>query len=301
MVEGDIRHPLDLSKAFATGWGRFDAVIHFAGLKAVAQSVHEPLLYWDVNVGGSQHLLAAMAEHGCHTLVFSSSATVYGLPERIPIPETAAVLPINPYGHTKAAVERMLADLAASEGSQPPGSKAPPSGGWRIARLRYFNPVGAHPSGRIGEDPQGPPDNLFPYVSQVALGRRPRLQVFGGDWPTPDGTGIRDYIHVMDLAEGHLATLEALWNEPPQLLTLNLGSGCGYSVLEVVRAFERASGRAVAFDLVTRRAGDAAHSVADPSEALRRLGWRARRDLGQMCADGWAWQQRHPQGYRSAN
>ncbi len=301
VVEGDIRHPLDLSKAFATGRGQFDAVIHFAGLKAVAQSVHEPLLYWDVNVGGSQHLLAAMAEHGCHTLVFSSSATVYGLPERIPIPETAAVLPINPYGHTKAAVERMLADLAASESSPPPASEAPRSGGWRIARLRYFNPVGAHPSGRIGEDPHGPPNNLFPYVSQVALGRRPRLQVFGGDWPTPDGTGIRDYIHVMDLAEGHLATLEALWNEPPQLLTLNLGSGCGYSVLEVVRAFERASGRAVAFDLVTRRAGDAAHSVADPSEALRRLGWRARRDLGQMCADGWAWQQRHPQGYRSAN
>ena len=300
VVEGDIRHPEDLSKAFATGRGRFDAVIHFAGLKAVAQSVHEPLLYWDVNVGGSQHLLAAMAEHGCRTLVFSSSATVYGLPERIPIPETAAVLPINPYGHTKAAVERMLADLAASESSPPPASEAARSGGWRIARLRYFNPVGAHPSGRIGEDPQGPPDNLFPYVSQVALGRRPRLQVFGGDWPTPDGTGIRDYIHVMDLAEGHLATLEALWNEPPQLLTLNLGSGRGYSVLEVVRAFERASGRVVAFDLVARREGDAAHSVADSSEALRRLGWRVRRDLGQMCADGWRWQQHHPQGYRSA-
>lgn len=300
VVEGDIRRPLDLSKAFATGWGRFDAVIHFAGLKAVAQSVHEPLLYWDVNVGGSQHLLAAMAEHGCHTLVFSSSATVYGLPERIPIPETAAVLPINPYGHTKAAVERMLADLAASDGRQPAESGERRSGGWRIARLRYFNPVGAHSSGRIGEDPQGPPDNLFPYVSQVALGRRPRLQVFGGDWPTPDGTGIRDYIHVMDLAEGHLATLEALWNEPPQLLTLNLGSGRGYSVLEVVRAFERASDRMVPFDLVARRAGDAAHSVADSSEALRRLGWRARRDLSQMCADGWAWQQRHPQGYRSA-
>jgi UDP-glucose 4-epimerase len=225
---------------------------------------------------------------------------VYGLPERIPIPETAAVLPINPYGHTKAAVERMLADLAASDGRQAPEGGEPRSGGWRIARLRYFNPVGAHSSGRIGEDPQGPPDNLFPYVSQVALGRRPRLQVFGGDWPTPDGTGIRDYIHVMDLAEGHLATLEALWNEPPQLLTLHLGSGRGYSVLEVVRAFERASDRMVPFDLVARRAGDAAHSVADSSEALRRLGWWARRDLSQMCADGWAWQQRHPQGYRSA-
>jgi UDP-glucose 4-epimerase len=260
-------------------------VIHFAGLKAVAQSVHQPLLYWDVNVGGSTQLLSAMARHGCHTLVFSSSATVYGFPETIPIQETAPVLPINPYGHTKAAVEQMLADLATSETH------------WRIARLRYFNPVGAHPSGRIGENPLGPPDNLFPYVSQVAVGRIPRLQIYGDDWPTADGTGIRDYIHVMDLAEGHLAALEVLWNEQPQLLTLNLGSGIGHSVLEVVRAFEAVSGREVPYGVVPRRAGDAARSVADPSEAERRLGWRTRRDLDTMCRDGWAWQSSHPDGF----
>jgi UDP-glucose 4-epimerase len=215
----------------------------------------------------------------------------------VPIPETAAIRPINPYGHTKAAVERMLADLAASaglgEGAEDAGMAQP----WRIAALRYFNPVGAHPSGRIGENPLGPPDNLFPYVSQVAVGRRKQLRIFGGDWPSGDGTGIRDYIHVMDLAEGHRAALEALWREPPQLLTLNLGSGRGHSVLEVVRAFEAASGRPVPFELVGRRAGDAAQSVADASEAERRLGWRARRDLDAMCRDGWAWQSANPHGY----
>ncbi|MFZ0407089.1 MAG: UDP-glucose 4-epimerase GalE [Cyanobium sp.] len=297
LVAGDIRDRRDLERVFSNGSGRFDAVIHFAGLKAVDQSLAKPLLYWDVNVGGSRSLLAAMADHDCHTLVYSSSATVYGYPERLPIPETAPVVPINPYGHTKAAVEQMLADLAASERGQPLGEGGPRSAGWRIARLRYFNPVGAHPSGRIGEDPLGPPSNLFPHVSQVAVGRLPRLKIFGADWPTPDGTGIRDYIHVMDLAEGHLAALETLWREPPQLLTLNLGSGRGYSVLEVVRAFEQASGRSVPFELLARRNGDAAHSVADPSEAARRLGWRARRELAQMCADGWAWQQANPRGY----
>jgi UDP-glucose 4-epimerase len=285
VIEGDLRQPSSLDRAFAAMAGRCDAVIHFAGLKAVAQSVQQPLLYWDVNVGGSTQLLRAMARHSCHTLVFSSSATVYGFPETLPIQEAAPVLPINPYGHTKAAVERMLADLAASETH------------WRIASLRYFNPVGAHPSGRIGENPLGPPDNLFPYVSQVAVGRMPRLQIYGDDWPTADGTGIRDYIHVMDLAEGHRAALEVLWNENPQLLTLNLGSGIGHSVLEVVRAFEAASGRKVPYDVVPRRAGDAAMSVADPSEAARRLGWRTRRDLEAMCRDGWAWQRTHPDGF----
>ena len=285
VIEGDLRQQSSLDRAFSAIAGRCDAVIHFAGLKAVAQSVHQPLLYWDVNVGGSTQLLSAMARHGCHTLVFSSSATVYGFPETIPIQETAPVLPINPYGHTKAAVEQMLADLATSETH------------WRIARLRYFNPVGAHPSGQIGENPLGPPDNLFPYVSQVAVGRRDKLLIYGSDWPTMDGTGIRDYIHVMDLAEGHRDALEALWNAPPQLLTLNLGSGRGHSVLEVVRAFESASGRPVPYELVGRRAGDAAQSVADPSEAMRQLGWRAQRDLATMCRDGWAWQQRNPLGY----
>jgi UDP-glucose 4-epimerase len=295
LVEGDIRDPLTLDQAFRSTPGAYDAVIHFAGLKAVAQSVHQPLLYWDVNVGGSQRLLAAMERHGCHTLVFSSSATVYGFPERIPIPETAALQPINPYGHTKAAVEQMLADLAANLSGTTGGGPCP----WRLARLRYFNPVGAHPSGQIGENPLGPPDNLFPYVSQVAVGRRESLRIFGADWPTPDGTGIRDYIHVMDLAEGHLAALETLWNEAPQLLTLNLGSGHGHSVLEVVRAFEAASGRQVPFDLVPRRAGDAAQSVADPAEAERRLGWRTQRDLAAMCRDGWNWQSLNPEGYEA--
>lgn len=305
LVEGDIRSAGSLAEAFTPAGGEpeaIDAVIHFAGLKAVAQSVRQPLHYWDVNVGGSRNLLSAMAAHGCRTLVFSSSATVYGYPERVPIPETAALRPINPYGHTKAAVEQLLTDLAASAAaSGPPGA----DGGreaehpWRIAALRYFNPVGAHPSGRIGENPLGPPDNLFPFVSQVAVGRRPRLLIYGDDWPTPDGTGIRDYIHVMDLAEGHLAALEVLWKEDPQLLTLNLGSGRGHSVLEVVRAFEAACGRAVPYELVGRRLGDAASSVADPSEAERRLGWRTRRDLASMCRDGWAWQSANPEGYGS--
>ena len=264
-----------------------EAVIHFAGLKSVGESIADPLVYWEVNVAGSLQLLAAMRAHGCRTIVFSSSATVYGIPEQVPIPETAPVRPINPYGQTKAAVEQLLADLAASEP------------GWRIARLRYFNPVGAHPSGRLGEDPQGTPNNLFPFVSQVAVGRRERLQVYGGDWPTPDGSGVRDYIHVMDLAEGHLAALETLLSEEPQLLTANLGSGQGHSVLEVVAAFAQASGRPVPYQLVNRRAGDAACSLADPTFAASRLGWRTQRSLDEMCRDGWAWQQANPKGHSS--
>jgi UDP-glucose 4-epimerase len=236
-------------------------------------------------VAGSRCLLAAMQRQGCRTLVFSSSATLYGLPEQVPIAESAPIQPINPYGHTKAAVEQLLADLAASEA------------GWRIARLRYFNPVGAHPSGRIGEDPLGPPNNLFPFISQVAVGRRPELQVFGADWPTPDGSGVRDYIHVMDLAEGHRAALHTLLAEPPQLLTLNLGSGQGHSVLELVKAFEAASGRAVPYRMVDRRPGDAASTVANPELAAQRLGWRTQRSLNEICRDGWAWQQANPQGY----
>jgi UDP-glucose 4-epimerase len=228
-----------------------------------------------------------MQAHGCRNLVFSSSATLYGIPELVPIPESAPIQPINPYGHSKAAVEQLLDDLVASEP------------GWRIARLRYFNPVGAHPSGRIGEDPRGIPNNLFPFVSQVAVGRRNCLQVFGGDWPTPDGSGVRDYIHVMDLAEGHRAALDVLLAEPPQLLSLNLGSGQGHSVLEVVRAFEVASGRSVPYTVVERRDGDAASTFADPRLAAIRLGWRTRRSLQEMCRDGWAWQQANPEGYGS--
>jgi UDP-glucose 4-epimerase len=287
VVEGDIRSAVDLDRAFAAAPGGepFDAVIHFAGLKAVGESVRDPLRYWDVNLAGTRQLLATMQARGCRTLVFSSSATLYGYPEAVPIPETAPIQPINPYGHSKAAVEQLLADLNASEP------------GWRIARLRYFNPVGAHPSGRIGEDPSGIPNNLFPFVSQVAVGRRERLQVFGGDWPTPDGSGIRDYIHVMDLADGHRAALDVLLAEPPQLLSLNLGSGMGHSVLEVVQAFEAASGRPVPYTVVQRRDGDAASTVADPALAAERLGWRTRRSLADMCRDGWCWQQANPQGY----
>ena len=289
VIEGDIRSELDLGKAFsacsALGGKPADAVIHFAGLKAVGESVAEPLSYWDVNLSGSRQLVGAMQAHGCRSLVFSSSATLYGYPETVPIQETAAIAPINPYGHSKAAVEQLLADVAASEP------------GWRIARLRYFNPVGAHPSGRIGEDPSGTPNNLFPFVSQVAVGQRELLQVFGGDWPTPDGSGVRDYIHVMDLAEGHRAALDVLLAEGPQLLTLNLGSGEGHSVLEVAAAFEAASGRPVPLKIVERRPGDAAITVADPSLAAQRLGWRTSRSLADMCRDGWAWQSANPNGY----
>ena len=289
IIEGDIRSEHDLEQAFtacsALDGKPADAVIHFAGLKAVGESVAEPLRYWDVNLSGSRQLVGAMQAHGCRTLVFSSSATLYGYPATVPVPETAAIAPINPYGHSKAAVEQLLADVAASES------------GWRIARLRYFNPVGAHPSGRIGEDPSGIPNNLFPFVSQVAVGRRAQLQVFGGNWPTPDGSGVRDYIHVMDLAEGHRAALDVLLAEGPQLLTLNLGSGEGHSVLEVAAAFEGASGRPMPLKIVERRPGDAAITVADPSLAAQRLGWRTTRTLVDMCRDGWAWQSANPEGY----
>ncbi|QNJ21560.1 UDP-glucose 4-epimerase [Synechococcus sp. MIT S9220] len=287
--QGDIRDPAGLEDLFssaASADAAVDAVIHFAGLKAVGESVREPLRYWDVNLTGSRCLLAAMNAHDCRTLVFSSSATLYGYPECVPIPEEAPIQPINPYGHSKAAVEQLLHDLAASAPNE-----------WRIACLRYFNPVGAHPSGEIGEDPLGTPNNLFPFVSQVAVGRRKSLKVFGGDWPTSDGTGVRDYIHVMDLAEGHLAALNYLLSEPAQLLTLNLGSGQGASVLEVVHAFERASGRKVPYEMVARRDGDAPITVADPSLALQQLGWQTQRSLDDICRDGWAWQSANPAGY----
>ncbi len=288
-IKGDIRDSSCLEKVFTDAKNSsqpIEAVIHFAGLKAVGESVREPLRYWDVNLTGSRCLLAAMSLHDCRTLVFSSSATLYGYPKDVPIPETTPIQPINPYGHSKAAVEQLLHDLVVSAPNQ-----------WRIACLRYFNPVGAHPSGKIGEDPLGTPNNLFPFVSQVAVGRRKSLQVFGSDWPTNDGTGVRDYIHVMDVAEGHCAALNCLLTEPPQLLTLNLGSGKGASVLEMVHAFELASGRKVAYELVARRDGDAAITVADPSLALQRLGWRTQRSLNEICRDGWAWQSANPAGY----
>ena len=288
-VRGDIRDGQCLEQVFSDAAAHLrpiEAVVHFAGLKAVGESVQNPLHYWDVNVGGTVCLLQAMQVFGCRTLVFSSSATLYGYPDEVPIKECAPIQPINPYGHTKAAVERLLNDLAASAPEQ-----------WRIACLRYFNPVGAHPTGRIGEDPLGRPNNLFPFVSQVAVGRRPEIEVFGGDWPTADGTCIRDYIHVMDLAEGHRAALSTLLQEPPQVLTLNLGSGHGASVLEVIQAFETACGRPIHHSIQQRRPGDAAITVADPAAAKARLGWSTRRNLHDICRDGWAWQSANPSGY----
>jgi UDP-glucose 4-epimerase len=283
-------HQVDLCDAAAVdrvfAAERPDAVIHFAGLKAVGESIQVPLRYYGNNLAGTLVLLEAMHRHGCRQLVFSSSATVYGDPERVPIPETARLNATNPYGRTKLFIEEMLRDLAVSEA------------GWRIILLRYFNPVGAHPSGLIGEDPAGIPNNLMPFALQVAVGRRPYLSIFGGDWPTPDGTGVRDYIHVVDLAQGHLAALATL----PRIdgcVPVNLGTGRGSSVLDAVKALAAASGRDVPYRIIGRRAGDVASSYADAASAATLLGWKARLDLAAMCRDGWNWQQRNPDGYRS--
>lgn len=274
-VEGDVRDREHLARVLReTG---SDGVIHFAALKAVGESVREALAYYDVNVGGTLALCQAMAAAGVYSLVFSSSATVYGDPASLPIREDFPRSTTNPYGASKLILEDMLADVAAADPR------------WRIARLRYFNPIGAHESGLIGEAPSGIPNNLLPYIAQVACGQREKLSVFGGDYPTPDGTGVRDYIHVVDLAEGHLAALDYLAANPG-LLTVNLGTGRGYSVLEIVRAFERASGRAVPYEIVARRAGDIAACYADPTLARERLGWSARRNLDAMCRDAWRWQ-----------
>jgi UDP-glucose 4-epimerase len=261
-----------------------DATIHFAGLKAVGESVARPLTYFENNVGGSVTLLQALADANVKRFVFSSSATVYGDPESVPISESARLSVTNPYGRSKLMVEQVLQDLTRSDPS------------WAIGMLRYFNPVGAHPSGRIGEDPRGIPNNLMPFVAQVAAGRRARLSVFGGDYPTPDGTGVRDYIHVVDLARGHLAALKKLF-ESGEGFTVNLGTGKGYSVLEIVRAFEQASGRAVPYDIVARRPGDIAVCYANPSLARSLLDWQAEKGLEQMCADHWRWQSRNPAGF----
>ncbi len=262
---------------------RIDAAVHFAASKSVGESVARPLAYYANNLGGLIALCEAMRAHGAQRLVFSSSATVYGQPERLPIGEDAPLAATNPYGQTKLMAEQILRDLGVAEP------------GWQTACLRYFNPVGAHESGRIGEDPRGVPNNLMPYVAQVAVGRQARLQVFGHDYPTPDGTGVRDYIHVMDLADGHVAALRRLFDAAGSF-TVNLGTGIGHSVLELVRAYEQASGRPVPYVLGPRRPGDAAACYADPRRATELLGWRARRDLATMCADSWRWQQLNPAG-----
>ena len=268
--------------------GRFDAVLHFAGLKAVGESVSQPLRYFHNNVTGTLVLLEVMDQHQVRTLVFSSSATVYGDPHAVPITEDFPLSATNPYGRSKLMIEEILRDLHRAEPS------------WRVGILRYFNPVGAHPSGRIGEDPDGIPNNLLPYVAQVAVGRLPELAVFGNDYPTPDGTGVRDYIHVMDLAEGHVRALDRL-AASPGLHVWNLGTGRGYSVLEMVAAFERASGRKVPYWVAPRRAGDVAACWADPGRAREELGWTASRGLDEMCADAWRWQAANPHGYPDAS
>jgi UDP-glucose 4-epimerase len=274
-AEVDIRDRTGLEKVF--GGHKIDAVMHFAGLKAVGESVAQPLRYYDNNVSGSVVLFEAMGKFGVKTIVFSSSATVYGDPASVPIREDFPLSATNPYGRSKLMIEEILRDLY----------KAGPD--WRIALLRYFNPVGAHESGLIGEDPSGTPNNLVPYIAQVATGRREKLHVYGGDYPTPDGTGMRDYIHVVDLALGHVKTLDKLATGSG-VVTYNLGTGRGNSVLEMVRAFEQASGRPIPYAIVDRRPGDIAKCYADPSRAREELGWTAERDIAQMCADAWRYQ-----------
>lgn len=279
----DIRDREGLRRVFADRCP--DAVVHFAGLKAVGESTEKPLSYYQNNIAGTAVLCEVMAEFGVKQLVFSSSATVYGNPKSLPIREDFPLGATNPYGRTKLFIEEMLRDLYASDPS------------WRIALLRYFNPIGAHPSGLIGEDPRDIPNNLFPFVTQVAVGRRSRLAVFGDDYPTPDGTGVRDYIHVVDLALGHLKALERL-SRGTGLVACNLGTGRGYSVLEMIRTFERVAGVKVPYEVVGRRPGDIAACYADPSRAEKELGWKASHSLEDMCRDGWGWQQENPHGYK---
>ncbi len=284
-IEGDIRDSAKLDMLFSKQ--RIDAVIHFAGLKAVGESVEKPLEYYDNNVVGTLRLLEAMKKHNCKKIVFSSSATVYGDPESVPIKEDFPVGgTTNPYGTSKYMIERILQDLQKSDSS------------FKIAILRYFNPVGAHKSGLIGEDPNGIPNNLMPFISQVAVGKREFLNVFGNDYPTVDGTGVRDYIHVVDLAKAHVKAIEYLQKPKYNPLIVNLGTGKGYSVLEIVAAFSKACGREIPYKITARRAGDIAECYADPSFAKEELGWKANLGIEDMCQDSWRWQSRNPQGYR---
>ena len=282
LIEGDIRDEACLRVLFSDH--DFDAVIHFAGLKAVGESNAQPVQYYDNNVNGTLTLLRAMAEHEVYTMVFSSSATVYGDPDVVPIREDAPLGPTNPYGRSKLMVEQVLTDLQRSDER------------WSVTLLRYFNPVGAHASGRIGEDPHGIPNNLMPYISQVAVGKLERLRIFGDDYPTPDGTGVRDYIHVVDLARGHLAALDRHHGDAG-CHVYNLGTGQGVSVLEMRAAFERASGQPIPFIFTDRRPGDIAACWADPSHAQEQLAWRAERGLDDMVSSSWRWQSQNPDGY----
>ena len=284
LVVADVRDRERLATVFAEAERPIEAVIHFAGLKAVGESVEKPLLYYQNNLISTLVLTEVMLAHGCRNIIFSSSATVYGDPDKSPIPEIAPLSATNPYGRTKLMTEEILRDV----------NRAHPH--LNVALLRYFNPVGAHPSGEIGEDPAGIPNNLTPYITQVLVGKLKELSVFGDDYPTVDGTGVRDYIHVVDLARGHVRALEKL-NDNPGVVIYNLGTGRGYSVLEVIRGFERASGKQVAYRIAPRRPGDAASCYADPSKAQRELGWKTEFDLDQMCIDSWNWQRKNPNGY----
>ena len=285
-VEADIRDASAMRTLFKTH--TITGVIHFAGLKAVGESAEKPQLYYDNNVVGSLNLFAIMHEFGVKTIVFSSSATVYGDPSSVPIKEDFPLSATNPYGRTKLMLEDILRDLHAADNT------------WRIGLLRYFNPIGAHQSGLIGEDPNGIPNNLLPYVSQVAVGRLAKLRVFGNDYATHDGTGVRDYIHVMDLADGHVKALNYLLKNEA-LITVNLGTGVGYSVLDVVNAFVKVSGKNIPYEFLPRRAGDVAINYADASKALSLLGWKATRNLETMCGDAWKWQSNNPNGYATTN
>ena len=278
----DVRDKAALTQVFKQY--SIDGVIHFAGLKAVGESVEKPIEYYDTNVGGTFILTDVMREFDCKTFVFSSSATVYGDPQAVPIKENSPLSVTNPYGRSKLMIEEFFQDVFAADDS------------WHIALLRYFNPVGAHKSGLIGEDPNGVPNNLIPYISQVAVGKLEKLSVFGGDYDTPDGTGVRDYIHVVDLAKGHVKALQAL-KDKPQVLIVNLGTGKGYSVLDMVKAFEKASGKEIPYQIVDRRSGDIATCYADPAYAKEKINWKAEYELDEMCEDTWRWQSLNLDGY----
>ena len=289
VINGDIRDKKILDSIFLKCVKEnkpIEVVIHLAGVKSVCESLTNPLYYWDVNVSGTLNLLLTMKEHQCYSLVFSSSATIYGLSDYVPILEEQKISPITPYGQTKVAVENLFYDLYKSNVNL-----------WKICSLRYFNPVGAHPSGLIGEDPRGIPNNLFPFITQVAIGRQKILSIYGDDWETKDGSGIRDYIHIIDLAEGHLASIDYLNTSESCLEFINLGSGKGYSVFEIIRQFELSTGCRIPFSIESRRDGDVAVSYADISKAKRLLSWTPKRSLEQICLDGWNWQMKNPNGY----
>ena len=279
----DIRDKLSLCEVFSKH--SIDGVVHFAGLKAVGESTKKPINYFSANIAGTCILLDVMNQFNCKKLIFSSSATVYGDPEIIPIKEDAPLSATNPYGHSKLIIEELLKDLFFADNS------------WQIGILRYFNPVGAHKSGLIGEDPHGIPNNLMPFITQVAVGKLDKLNVFGNEYDTPDGTGVRDYIHVVDLARGHLKALQAL-EEHPQIFQINIGTGRGYSVLEMIKAFEKSSGKKIPFQIVSNRPGDISSCYADPTLAMEKLGWKAQHDLNEMCEDAWRWQVNNPNGYK---